>query len=121
MRAGRGGIMVIAFEIAEYGAAYVGAFIGAVAIMLMAPNDATKCGCAMGSVAFIAFILMIITATVMEGSEYYAYEYDKVLAKREHVMAACPDMSNHLCLEKYHAYQRDSLNVYERYMNKRKE
>lgn len=117
--------MVIAFEIAEYWAAYVGAFIGAVAIMVMAPNDATndatKCGCAMGSVAFIAFILMIITATAMEGSEYYAYEYDKVLAKRETVIAACPDMSNHLCLEKYHAYQRDSLNVYERYMNKRKE
>lgn len=52
--------MVIAFEIAEYGAAYVGAFICAVAIMVMAPNDATKCGWVTGSVAFIAFILMII-------------------------------------------------------------
>lgn len=113
--------MVIAFEIAEYGAAYVGVFIGAVALIVMSPNDATKCGCAMGGLAFIAFILMIITATVMEGSEYYAYKYDKVLAKREPVIAACPDMSNHLCLEKYHAYQRDSLDVYERYRNKRKE
>lgn len=107
------------FDIAEYGAAYMGVFVGAVVLIISAPNDATKCGCVLGIVGIVSFVLMILSATVTDNPEYWAYEYDKVLAKRETVVRSCPDTTLNLCRTRMNEYRADSLKAYNRFEKER--
>lgn len=113
--------MIVLYTITDFGLWFVAAFVISFIALMIIPAGEDIPGCVFGVIAIIAVICIAIAGSMHDNVDYWAYRYDKVLAKRESVMAACPDMSKHLCVEKYHAYQRDSVDVYERYMTARKE
>ena len=111
--------MVVLCTISDFGLLFVAAGVISFIALVIIPADETLPGLIFGIVAVLAVAGIIIAGTMHHRADYWAYRYDKVIAKRENVISACPDMSKHLCLETYRAYQRDSVEAYEKYMTMR--